>query len=92
MVRSDKGAAGVMFTLDTESGFDQVVFIKAVRHDLSAGSYIMEVTVGFSDPWLADRRKARVVNARAAADRRRRAAKAKASHPKPKKAKVRSSA
>jgi len=27
MVRSDKGASGVMFTLDTESGFDQVVFI-----------------------------------------------------------------
>ena len=27
MVRSDCGAAGVMFTLDTESGFDQVVFI-----------------------------------------------------------------
>ena len=27
MVRSDKGAAGVMFTLDTESGFDDVVFI-----------------------------------------------------------------
>ena len=27
MVRSDKGAAGVMFTLDTESGFDKVVFI-----------------------------------------------------------------
>lgn len=27
MCRSDKGAAGVMFTLDTESGFDQVVFI-----------------------------------------------------------------
>jgi len=27
MVRSDKGAAGVMFTLDTESGFDGVVFI-----------------------------------------------------------------
>ena len=27
MVRSDKGAAGVMFTLDTESGFDQVVLI-----------------------------------------------------------------
>jgi pyruvate,water dikinase len=27
MVRSDKGAAGVMFTIDTESGFDQVVFI-----------------------------------------------------------------
>lgn len=27
MVRSDKAASGVMFTLDTESGFDQVVFI-----------------------------------------------------------------
>ncbi|MDN5882399.1 MAG: phosphoenolpyruvate synthase [Nitrosospira sp.] len=29
MVRSDVGASGVMFTLDTESGFDQVVFITA---------------------------------------------------------------
>ncbi|HVF63004.1 MAG TPA: phosphoenolpyruvate synthase [Casimicrobiaceae bacterium] len=29
MVRSDTGAAGVMFTLDTESGFDQVVLITA---------------------------------------------------------------
>lgn len=29
MVRSDLGAAGVMFTLDTESGFDGVVFITA---------------------------------------------------------------
>lgn len=27
MVRSDKGSAGVMFTLDTESGFNDVVFI-----------------------------------------------------------------
>lgn len=27
MVRSDKGASGVIFTLDTESGFDQVVLI-----------------------------------------------------------------
>ncbi|MDR0250827.1 MAG: phosphoenolpyruvate synthase [Burkholderiales bacterium] len=27
MVRSDLGASGVMFTMDTESGFDQVVFI-----------------------------------------------------------------
>ena len=32
MCRSDKGAAGVMFTLDTESGFDQVVFITAVSY------------------------------------------------------------
>jgi pyruvate,water dikinase len=29
MVRSDKGAAGVMFTIDTESGFRDVVFINA---------------------------------------------------------------
>jgi pyruvate,water dikinase len=29
MVRSDMGAAGVMFTLDTESGFRDVVFINA---------------------------------------------------------------
>jgi pyruvate,water dikinase len=29
MVRSDKGVSGVMFTLDTESGFNQVVFINA---------------------------------------------------------------
>jgi pyruvate,water dikinase len=27
MVRSDLGSAGVMFTIDTESGFDEVVFI-----------------------------------------------------------------
>ncbi|MGZ8710503.1 MAG: phosphoenolpyruvate synthase [Thermoanaerobaculia bacterium] len=27
MVRSDRGASGVMFTMDTESGFDGVVFI-----------------------------------------------------------------
>ncbi|NNC22775.1 phosphoenolpyruvate synthase [Salinisphaera sp. USBA-960] len=27
MVRADTGASGVMFTIDTESGFDQVVFI-----------------------------------------------------------------
>ena len=27
MVRSDLGASGVMFTLDTESGFDQAIFI-----------------------------------------------------------------
>ncbi len=29
MVRSDLGASGVMFTLDTESGFDQVVLINS---------------------------------------------------------------
>jgi len=29
MVRSDVGASGVMFTMDTESGFDDVVFVTA---------------------------------------------------------------
>ena len=29
MVRSETGSAGVMFTLDTESGFDKVVFVTA---------------------------------------------------------------
>ncbi len=29
MVRSDKGASGVIFTLDTESGFDKVILINA---------------------------------------------------------------
>ncbi|PCJ46577.1 MAG: phosphoenolpyruvate synthase [Moraxellaceae bacterium] len=37
MVRSDTGAAGVMFSMDTESGFDQVVFI--------TGSYGLGETV-----------------------------------------------
>ncbi|WP_168400970.1 phosphoenolpyruvate synthase [Erwinia amylovora] len=31
MVRSDLAASGVMFTIDTESGFDQVVFITAAH-------------------------------------------------------------
>ncbi len=29
MIRSDKGASGVMFTIDTESGFDQVILISS---------------------------------------------------------------
>jgi len=29
MVRSDKGASGVIFTMDTESGFDKVILINA---------------------------------------------------------------
>ena len=29
MVRSDQGCSGVMFTIDTESGFRDVVFITA---------------------------------------------------------------
>jgi pyruvate,water dikinase len=42
MVRSDTGASGVMFTLDTESGFDQVVFINA---SYGLGETIVQGTV-----------------------------------------------
>jgi pyruvate,water dikinase len=39
MVRSDKGASGVMFTLDTESGFDKVVLINAAY---GLGEYVVK--------------------------------------------------
>jgi len=42
MIRSDIGAAGVMFTLDTESGFDQVVLITA---SYGLGEAIVQGTV-----------------------------------------------
>lgn len=37
MVRSDLGAVGMMFTIDTKSGFDQAVFITAA-YGLGEGS------------------------------------------------------
>lgn len=39
MVRSDKGASGVMFTLDTESGFEDVVLINAAY---GLGEYVVK--------------------------------------------------
>lgn len=42
MVRSDAGSAGVMFTIDTESGFDQVVFITAA---LGLGEMVVQGAV-----------------------------------------------
>jgi len=39
MVRSDKGASGVMFTIDTESGFDKVVLINAAY---GLGEYVVK--------------------------------------------------
>ena len=38
MVRSDLGAAGVMFTIDTESGFEDVVFITQLRPGRDGGA------------------------------------------------------
>ncbi len=42
MVRSDLASAGVMFTIDTESGFDQVVFITAA---LGLGEMVVQGAV-----------------------------------------------
>lgn len=42
MVRSDLGASGVLFTLDTESGFDKVIFITAAY---GLGESIVQGTV-----------------------------------------------
>ena len=42
MVRSDKGASGVMFSLDTETGFKDVVFINAA---LGLGENIVQGTI-----------------------------------------------
>ncbi len=42
MVRSDKGASGVMFSLDTETGFEDVVFINAA---LGLGENVVQGTI-----------------------------------------------
>jgi hypothetical protein len=58
------------------AGFDEVVFVVSVAHDVSSGSYMMEVTVSFTDPW-ADARKDRAKRKRQAAARKRQRAGAK---------------
>jgi pyruvate,water dikinase len=52
MVRSDTGAAGVMFTLDTESGFDKVVFITSAY---GLGETVVQGTVN-PDEFYVDKR------------------------------------
>lgn len=47
-----------------EADFHQVVFVTDVRHDLSAGSYTMAITVGFDDPWAADLKAGKVTQAK----------------------------
>ncbi|CAF3388731.1 unnamed protein product [Rotaria sp. Silwood2] len=47
MVRSDKASAGVIFTLDTESGFDNVVFLSAAY---GLGENVVQGTVNV-DEW-----------------------------------------
>jgi len=48
MVRSDLGAAGVMFTIDTESGFEDVVFITS---SYGLGETVVQGSVN-PDEWL----------------------------------------
>ncbi len=60
MVRSDLASSGVMFTIDTESGFDQVVFITAA---LGLGEMVVQVAVNPDEfyvhkPTLAAKRPA----------------------------------
>ena len=60
MVRSDIGASGVLFTLDTESGFDEVVFITAAY---GLGEMVVQGTVNPDEyyvhkPTLAAKRPA----------------------------------
>jgi hypothetical protein len=74
-----------------EADLDQIVFVTSVEHDLSAGSYEMQVTVGFDDPWKTDQRKARAQQKKdAAAARRHRTSTAKTTAPTAKKAATRS--
>lgn len=75
-----------------ETDFQQIVFVTDAHHNLSPGSYTVEVTVAFDDPWRVDERKARATLKREAAARQRRrtAAERRRSHPRPKKAAVRS--
>ena len=47
MVRSDSGASGVMFTLDTESGYDQVVF---VTYSKGFGENVVQSAVNPHEP------------------------------------------
>ena len=54
-----------------EADLDQVVFVTQIEHDLSAGTYEMQVTAGFDDPFAVDQRAARVLLAKEAAAVRR---------------------
>lgn len=87
----DRGDA---ITLDIpEDGLRQLVYVTAVRHDVSAGSYTMQVTVAWTDPWKADEREQRVKLKKAAAARRRnRPGGTAAKPPTPKKARTRGDA
>lgn len=64
----DRGQACTLYLPD--EGLHRVCWVKAVRHTLAAGSYEMELEVGFGDPYR-DARRERVKKRREAAARRR---------------------
>lgn len=72
-----------------DADFNALVFVTSARHDLSAGSYTMQLTVSFSDPY-ADIRKERAKKKRAAAAARRgRQSRDEHTPPKPRRARSR---
>ncbi|AKJ68440.1 phosphoenolpyruvate synthase [Pandoraea thiooxydans] len=69
MVRSDRGGAGVMFTIDTETGFDKVVLINAAW---GLGESVVQGTVEPDEyevfkPLLADEALAPIIGKRCGA-------------------------
>jgi hypothetical protein len=74
-----------------EADLKEIVFVTDSRHDLSAGSYTMDLTVNFSDPWTVDQTKEDTAKKKkAVADKRKRTGTSAPSPPKPKKAASRS--
>jgi hypothetical protein len=86
----DRGDALRVTLVDAD--LDAICFVKEVQHDVSPGSYTVQVTVGWADPWEADRRKARVrrKKAEAAARRRRERGDHATAPPRARKARMRS--
>lgn len=65
----DRGDA-IKLTIEDAAIVRVLAFVKSTSHAVSAGSYVMDVTVGFGDPWV-DVRQERAKAKRAAAARRR---------------------
>lgn len=72
----DRGDA-LRLTLADADLLEVLCFVKSTTHQVSAGSYTMDVTVGFADPFV-DERKQRAKRKRDEAARRRRRAPAEA--------------
>jgi hypothetical protein len=67
----EKGAAINLYL--AAAAINQRAFIKSTKHSLSPGSYTMDVTVGFSDPWVDIRKERAKAKRDAAAKKRKRA-------------------